>query len=255
MRNRCRFCPGAAAAGMWMTLAAGTALAAPPTPAPENTLLGVRLLSSNFREVLSKFGQPQEIQTGSPTATNQAGGGGPMMGGPMGGGGGAPPSGLMGRLPRMAGGGGGGGAEGKGGGGALPGFNGSPSGGAGSPFMPPPMQGGGGASGGGQSDNGETTWWYHFPKKELHYSFLFNREGRVIQIQEYGWNGGARTRQGIGLSSRLVDIIQRYGWSNDGEHFNEGGHEKVTMRYGGSHRVAFQLVDNKVVGVTLALVK
>jgi len=150
--------------------------------------------------------------------------------------------------------------------GGLPGFpgGGPPTGTPGMPGMAGMGGFPGGMMGGGARNNSapaaqateeqETTWWYHFPQKGLHVSFLFNHEGRVIQVQEYGWKGGTRTRQGIGLGSTLGQIIQRYGWSNDGEHSNVGGREMVTLRYGGNHKVAFQLVDNKVVGITLGVV-
>ncbi|MDW8208474.1 MAG: hypothetical protein RMJ43_11600, partial [Chloroherpetonaceae bacterium] len=68
------------------------AFAAPPLPAPEPSFMGIRLLAS-FREVLKRFGQPQEIQigepyipgTGAPQVTTPGSGGlamgGPAMGG------------------------------------------------------------------------------------------------------------------------------------------------------------------------------
>ncbi|HZP81495.1 MAG TPA: hypothetical protein VFB21_07655 [Chthonomonadaceae bacterium] len=103
----------------------------------------------------------------------------------------------------------------------------------------------------GNPTEGEITWWYHFPQKGLHYSFLLNKEGRVIQIQEYGWTGGSKTRRGIGLGSTLGQIIQKYGWTTNGEPAGEN----LLLRYGGRNKVAFQLVKNKVVGITVAVVK
>lgn len=103
----------------------------------------------------------------------------------------------------------------------------------------------------GNPTAGEITWWYHYPQKGLHYSFLLNKEGRVIQIQEYGWTGGSKTRRGVGLGSSLGQIIQKYGWTNNGEPTGEN----LSLRYGGRNQVAFQLVKNKVVGITVAVVK
>jgi len=294
---------GVATTGALLLLASGGVLASPGTPAPENSLMGVPLMA-NYREVLHKYGQPQEIQVGGGSGVPAGGMGGaqsgpsgmrgmmPGMGGPAGmrgmiPGAGGPPAGLpgfpggaggmaggkfgmMGARPGMGGPPGAGGPPGmpgmggpEGGRGMIPGGGGPPAGLPGFPGGAGGMAGGkagmfGGNAGGGNASQGteqqETTWWYHFPQKGLHVAFLFNHEGRVIQIQEYGWKGGTRTRQGIGLGSTLGQLIQRYGWSNDGEHANLGGHEMVTMRYGGNHKLAFQLVDNKVVGITLGAV-
>jgi hypothetical protein len=98
----------------------------------------------------------------------------------------------------------------------------------------------------------ETTWWYHFPQAGLHYAFLFNKEGRVIQIQQYGWKGNAtygRTRQGVMLGSDLSQVVHGYGWSVDG---GSAG-KNIVLVYGGREKLAFQLVNNKVVGITLGL--
>ncbi len=278
-------------------LAGPRAQAAPPLRAPEDTLLGVKLMS-RFSDVLRKYGQPNEIQVGSPTLPTQspAGatgggtgsaaapstGGAPGMSGGYGGyGAGRPTSGP----PPGAGGGygagyaaqyGAGGGGARGGGAGLPGFGNA--GGAQSGGPPPGASGGYGAgyaaqygAGGGKNGpasagggaqagnaaNGEnttsadTTWWYHDFKMGVHKAFLFNKDGRVIQIQEYGYKGGSATRQGIALGSGLGTLIQRYGWSNDGT--NDG--TNLIMRYGGDRKVAFQLVENRVVGITVAVTK
>ena len=82
-------------------------------------------------------------------------------------------------------------------------------------------------------------------------SFLFNKDGRVIQIQEYGGTSlhSGKTRQGIMLGSNMTQVLSRYGWSNDGAH--EG--ENVIMRYGAANKVAFQMVKNRVLGITVAV--
>ncbi len=304
-----------------LTMSIQVALAAPTTPRPERSLLGIRLLGT-FRQVLQKFGQPSEIQAGPPTLSNQAypqqqsgsgssgygsgapglpgmsGGYGPSMGGygkPFGGGGmppgltgggpgmpmmpGAP--GKAGGLPGMGGYGpqGGGMPRGmsggrRGGPGGYPGMSGPSgypgmSGPGGFPGMPTGAGGGpslpglsGGAPGLGslaspqnQGFSDLTTWWYHFPELGLHYSFLFNKQGRVIQIQAYGLKDSPkemapRTAEGITLGSSLGEIISRYGWSNDGEHNGD----YIALRYGGRFRVAFQLRHNHVLGIVLGVV-
>jgi hypothetical protein len=122
-----------------------------------------------------------------------------------------------------------------------------------------PGMGGPGAAAGGAEANGEqaeyeATWWYHDRTNGLHRSFLFNKDGRVIQVQEYGYDKnhkGGKTRLGVGLGSSLNQVLRTYGWSNDGS--NEG--RNMIMRYGGEDKIAFQLVNNVVVGITVAVVK
>ncbi len=277
--------------------------AAPPLPRPEKSLLGVHLLST-FKDVMKKYGQPNEIQVGSPALPSQvpqnaAGSSNTGMPGMFGG----MPGGMAGGMPGMPGGmmGGrrgmmGGPSGMMGAGGSLPGFAGGKEdemggrrgmfqggggmagrtagipGGFPGGSLPPGIGGGGsypggfpggaagmgypGMNGGEEPEIGaESTWWYHFPKRGLHISFLFNKDGKVIQIQEYGWKddgktSGSRTGQGIGLGSSLGSVIQKYGWSNDGD---RNGNNLV-MRYGGRDRLALQLVKNAVVGITLAVV-
>jgi hypothetical protein len=311
----------------------------------ERSLLGVSLLADH-REVLRRFGQPSEIQVGSPAlpakfsvggATASASGSAAMSGGgasalmPPGmgarGPGGVP---GMGMPPGMGGGtspmGGMMGARGPGGmpmsGAAMAGMMSGMMGGRGPGGLPgfsprggdeddsrggPPGMGGGmaGMMGGGAGstnaespDEQEATWWYHIEIKDKqgnvrqrrHYSFLFNKEGRVIQIQQYGYNGGGKTARGIGLGSQLRDVIRLYEWSNDG---GRNG-ETLLLRYDVGEKpsalrqalgltpdgpettsdigempvpktpsrpnqlkrakLAFQVVRNQVVGITLAVV-
>jgi hypothetical protein len=137
--------------------------------------------------------------------------------------------------------------------GGYGGYPGMP-GGAGMPGMP-----GAAATGEEETENSETTWWYHYPQKGIHYAFLFNNQGRVIQIQQYGFpadktgkptRGTFKTAQGITLGSSAKEVIQRYGFSTDGERAGE----VLTLRYGGRQRLAFQLFENRVAGITLAVV-
>jgi hypothetical protein len=306
MNNRSHVAGGTVAVIAALTLAVTGAEAAPPLPQPENSLLGIHLMS-RFSDVLSKFGQPTDIQVGSPVAPTAPDTAAPGMGGANGPMGGAPGMGRMGGMPGMPGGmmGRMGGAPmGMSGPGGLPGFAGGSSAmsgrqymmqqgrGGGMPGGPPMgMVGGGGKEGpptgmmgrmggmpgmglpGFQSGNttglpggigsgatpqteengpADTTWWYRYPKTGLYYAFLFNKDGRVIQIQEFGWAGGkgSATRQGITLGASLGDLVRKYGWSEDGE---KAGSE-LTLRYGDRARLAFQLVKNKVAGITLAVV-
>jgi hypothetical protein len=313
MQTRTTRARGIAAVGLLTALASAGALAQTlKTPPPEKSLLGVRLLAS-YKDVLAKFGQPNEIQVGDPTVSGQgqlaatggasSGSGGypglglpGMSGGPMGGGKGMSgmPMGMgSGMPPGMAGRSMGGGPMGSGmpmgmgsgmppgmGPGAIPGMaNRSPMG-SGMPMgmgsgMPPGMAGGpmgmggsgmpmgmagrgmGGYNNTGNTveDPGETTWWYHYPKQGLHYSFLFDKEGKVIQIQAYGQQPSPkivapRSAQGITLGTDFGQVIRKYGWSNDGEHAGD----YVVMRYGKEDRIAFQSRHNKVLGIVLGRV-
>lgn len=281
----------------------------------ETSLLGVRLLSSTFKDVLHKYGQPSEIQAGGPYSPTPppgaapASGGGAMMGGPPGMGGGkmgrsmgGPGSGGPG-MPGGAGMGGGGGGGKKqtskngfpgssgGGGGAMggPGSGGMMGGpnsggmmgpGSGGPGLPGfgPGSPGSGGMGSGMGDEGgsespgtgtsgetsaavkETTWWYHDHMNGLHMAFVFNRVGQVIQIGEYGpkkmtkMNGvpvpsSGATRRGIVLGNSLGSVVKGYGWSLDGEH----DAENIILRFGRKDKIAFQMVNNAILGITIGV--
>src|SRR5579871_4526084 len=274
---------------------------------PENTLLGIQLLKSNYRDVLRKYGQPSEIQAGGPflptppagmkqnTTGGFGGPGMPGMGGGMpgsGGGMGMPGGKGMGG-PAMPGSGGGMGMPGGGGGGGkkvpskngFPGKNnggggggmGGPSGYPGGPgsggrpgFGPGGQgmgnpgkggedegEGGGGSLGSGQQSENqpmyETTFWYHRPLTGEHFAFVFNRKGEVIQVGEYGSHPltkiNGKTRQGVDLGSSEGTVINKYGFSLDGAHDGDN----VIMRYGGTAKIAFQMVNRKVLGITIGV--
>lgn len=261
-------------------------------PSTEQTYIGITLLRSSYGDVLRRYGKPHEIQAGSPVtpllgapegrrpaSTAQGSGdfgggpalggggrrsGGPSSGGPSAGGafGGSRsiPSGG-GALPGFGGAPGSGGAFGgsrsiPSGGGAIPGFGGAP--GSGGDFGGGLPGGGGDPGSDGQQSTDdsiyETTWWYHYPKDGLHRMFLFNREGRVIQISEYGFDKNLKsgtTARGVRLRSTLGQVLSKYGWNNEGN--NTG--TNLLLRYGGEYKVAFQLLNNVVRGITVAVVK
>ncbi|MBM3493384.1 MAG: hypothetical protein FJX72_03530 [Armatimonadetes bacterium] len=177
----------------------------------------------------------------------------PMMGGMAGAGG---SSGMM-RPPMM---GGGMSAPGR-----LPGMGGSPGIGAELPgdLSPGGMGGGmmGGMAGGtalagGGTDTGEGEVAWIYEKKTTTHVFLFNSDGRVIQIQSYGYAAGARTVNGIGLGDTAAKIYRVYGFP---EQTHVTGSTR-TLDYSERANVAFQLADQRgkglrVVGITVALVK
>lgn len=287
MLNRRTHVGSVLAAGVALLAAGGACAAPPPLHVPENGLLGIRLMDT-YRDVLRKYGQPNEVQISGPgmpgtvasAAPGAAGGpgggapgapGAPVYGGPNYGPGsigrmggfpelnfarrGAGQAGGAGRLPGFGGPGEdySGGYSGQAPGsrpapGGLPGFGGVPSP-AGSSGFPGGPAAGGAAEGDQSATTAEETWWYHDRKKAIHKAFLFNKEGRVIQIQEYGWRDTPTTQLGVHLGSNLGEVIRKYGWSSDGEHMAN----QITLRYGVKNKLGFQLVNNKVVGITIAV--
>ena len=225
--------------------------------------------------------------TGTAAAGGGNNGGLPGFGGsggygpPGGGGGGGRPGGSGGYGPpggySAPGGGGGGGGRPSGYG--PPGGYSPPSGGGGGGGRPsgygPP--GGGGSTGGGGTGTGpsggsqnaqgeylESTWWYHIKKKDtkgrllstVHYCFLFNKEGKVIQISLYGYTSPFRTARGVGLSSQFGQVMKAYGFGLDGERTGDN----VSMRFevpkdNVKSKLGFQMAKNKVVGITMAVVQ
>jgi hypothetical protein len=186
-------------------------------------------------------------------------GGGMGSGGMMGGGMSAPPMPTMGGMA---------GLRGMGRGGALagePGDDADLSGMKGRSGMMPGMMGMpgmGGAMGGGfgagspgavaDAEEGEVSWVYEKGPNTL--QFLFNKDGRVIQIQSFGYKNGGVTSRGIILGDAPKKVYTLYGWPPK----IEKSGNTMTLDYSQSAHVAFQLVDRKdgkgmrVVGITIA---
>lgn len=100
-----------------------------------------------------------------------------------------------------------------------------------------------------QMSGREITWIYRFEKnKEL--DFLLDPQGRVLQIAAYGveWKG-MKTSKGIGLGKTYKEVILTYGFPESHEQQPLGG---MVLKYANSDRVAFTLVGNQVVGITIA---
>ena len=85
--------------------------------------------------------------------------------------------------------------------------------------------------------------------------FLFNKDGRVIQIQTFGYTGKGVTSRGIKLGDPVDSIYRKYGWTANIEKTGDS----MTLDYSRKSHVAFQLVDRghgkgyRVVGITVAL--
>ncbi|MBP6963970.1 MAG: hypothetical protein KBC96_06150 [Armatimonadetes bacterium] len=99
-----------------------------------------------------------------------------------------------------------------------------------------------------QANAREITWIYRFSQNRT-LEFIIDPEGRVLQITAVGaqWSG-LRTAKGIILGSTYKQVIMAYGFPESHE---RSGIELVT-RYADSDRVAFTLVGNQVVSITIA---
>ncbi len=98
-------------------------------------------------------------------------------------------------------------------------------------------------------DSGGYVWAYFNPKQELVYTFIFNNDGRVEIISEYGRSGGDRTQKGIGLGTSAQAVYNAYGWPSS----TEQNGRYFSLFYGPTHHVQVTLLNNKVVGVSVML--
>ncbi len=250
----------------------------------EKQLLGVKVMQ-DWKKVLSIHGQPTRIESGAALTTV----GGPQASGAMSGGSGTglpslggmspmgmssmgmgtpgmgPMGGMMGSRAMMGGGGGPVGSMGsvKLDDGAETGstMGGLPMGAMGGMSMGAPAMGPmGGMSMGGMtqqqqqpSGEGEVTWIYD--RGQNTYVFLFNKDGKIIQIQSFGYANGGKTQLGITLGDQVAKIYRTYGWPDQ----IEKSGDSLTLDYSREHHVAFQLVDrhngkgSRLVGITVAL--
>ncbi len=114
----------------------------------------------------------------------------------------------------------------------------------------------GGASSQSSQGDGEVTWVYE--RGQNTYMFLFNKDGRVIQIQSFGYRPagmrGDRTSRGVILGDTAEKIYRLYGWPDSV--VKEG--DNLILDYSTKAKVAFQLLDrrdgkgSRVVGITIA---
>jgi hypothetical protein len=124
----------------------------------------------------------------------------------------------------------------------------------------PGMGGIPGMGGGGQAtaSEEEVTWVYERKgKSPLTDFFLFNRDGRLVQIGSFGYSGGAVTSRGIRLGDPVGKIYAVYGWT--GNMVKDNARSTMTLDYSKEKNVAFQLLDRhngqgyRVVGITVGL--
>jgi hypothetical protein len=213
--------------------------------AAESGLLGIRLFDSGVT-VVTKFGNPDDIQAVNIGGMGNAGGGGAGMGVPGGGG----PGGGSG--PKGVGGGGGNASSSFSFGdyvlrqGAPMGAPGAPSAGPpGGPGGPPPGVGGGpgggmpggipGGGGGAAESTTFTRWVYN--RLGSKYGFIIDKKGRVVQIEAIGIsNPRVRTAKGVSFGSTFAEVIKKYK-NPDG--YDISG-SNVMARYLTRNKVAFR---------------
>jgi hypothetical protein len=92
-------------------------------------------------------------------------------------------------------------------------------------------------------------WVYFYPKQELVYWFIFNKDERVVAIIERGRNLGLKTAHGLGLGDATKTIYSTYGWPDALE---QQGYT-LALRYPVKHHVQFNITKNKVVTVAVFL--
>ena len=226
------------------------------------------------------IGISDSLGGGTPGASGTQTAGYPgMNGGRPGMGGGMPPGFAGGGpgMPMMPGAGKGGAMPGMGSygpsGGGLPGMGGyGPSGGGmaggrrGKGGMPqgPGLTGGGPSGmsgmGGGLNSNlgqGQETfeqsggyqWLYFYPKKELVYWFVFNRDGRVLAITEAGRDNGQSTSRGLRLGDPVKKVYELYGWPDGVEQQTN----TFALRYNNKHHLQINILNNKVTTIFVFL--
>lgn len=178
--------------------------------------LGGITLGRSALSIIKQYGNPSEVRLGARAQTNTQSGLG--MGGEM------PPGGMAAF-----------GAE------APP---------PGMGMEAPPAFGAPNVAGNQQSQGGgrEVTWIYRFDKNKS-LEFIIDPEGRVLQIAAFGveWPS-MKTAKGITLGASYKQIILTYGFPESHE---RSGIEMV-LKYANSDRVAFTLVGQQVVGITIA---
>lgn len=217
-----------------MTLGVLCSRAGYAVPVPEKSLAGVKIFSHSD-VVLKLYGTPDEVRIGSDssplltdgsiqTSVNNASS---QDNGP-----GAPPG-------YGAPGGGPGGPGGYG----APGSYGPP-GGYGAP-------GSAGAPGSGSSAAavvGSTATYVYDRPDGSSLEFTLSSSGRVIQIHLSGYKSPFKTTRGIGLGMSYVQVQEKYHYP---DYQNVSG-TVLNLNYVKNYHAAFQLLNQKVVGIIVA---
>ncbi len=105
------------------------------------------------------------------------------------------------------------------------------------------------------TEPGEQTWIYKTKNDQYEKRFLFNKDGRVIQIQIFGYSGPGETERGVRLGYPLSKVFKLYGWSSSVQQTGN----TLYVDYRESAHAAFNLLDLHngkgflVVGITIAI--
>jgi hypothetical protein len=135
------------------------------------------------------------------------------------------------------------------------------------------MGGGFGGFGGGQTGGvtvGNAAQWTYRRSKGVTYEFLINEDGLVAQITVAGQTDASRMGLGARLGSSYSDILRLYGYPEThlmttvgGAGLQQGqasfsgimrsGGQVTQVTYPDKHHVAFTLLNQRVVRMTVAL--
>jgi hypothetical protein len=205
----------------------------------EISLIGINLYDP-VQNVIKKFGNPDSVrgvylQSSAPSVTSQQPGVPSTPGMPSNSNFGAPSGTPPGTLPGV-------GPSGSGPYGSSGGAFGGP---GASPFQTPVANA---PTTPGSGPTSQTMLIY--VKKGSTYSFIINDKGRVVQIGSIAERDAAtKTRKGITLGSTYGEVLKVYGYP---EMHEFQGSTIMLLKYLKKQHVAFQLFNQKVVGITIA---
>lgn len=231
--------------------------------AVEAGLAGVKLGSTTPQQLLSRLGNPTMVQVNDGRAGTGAAGAGSGMSGMPGLGGSTMP--MMGGLQSAVQGYAGALTSAMNDGGptmpTMPGMSSMPS----MPgMMGMPSMGGSQQRGlnGLQQPAAEVLMIYETSGRKMRYEFLFNRLGKLKQISVYAYkdlrglktNALAQTSLGVGIGTKLSQVVKKYGMPNFGEYRKNTGQVQqiVTFVYLEKH-LALQFVKNSVAAIVVCL--
>ncbi len=102
------------------------------------------------------------------------------------------------------------------------------------------------------SNDGEVTLVYEKPNG-LTYQFLLSPSGSVLQITALGYqDSSATTSRGVTFGTSLTQLENRYGYPENQPHTNAD--KVMVVDYSKKAHVAFELLDNTVVGIVVAAI-
>ncbi len=95
----------------------------------------------------------------------------------------------------------------------------------------------------------EVTWIYRFSNNRT-LECVINPQGKIIQVSGFGGSWpGLSTAKGLKVGNSYKDVIRIYGWPKS--HEIQGN--SLIVKYPDTHRILFTMIDQRVVGITIAL--